>query len=156
MKIIGIDPGLSTTGVALMEVDEEIESYTWELISHRGGKRSERLSKYFDSLSAIIDREDPELFIIEKTFQGPNPQTLIRLGELRGVYLLLAEKKGLKVEEYTPREIKQAVTGSGASSKGQVCYMVKEMLNIKEDIPYDASDAFGTIICYLNRRESYA
>ncbi|MCK4420320.1 crossover junction endodeoxyribonuclease RuvC [candidate division WOR-3 bacterium] len=156
MRVLGVDPGLSSTGVALLEFDEEVKALYWEIISHRNEKGSKRLYQYYQTLYEIIDREKPDLMTIEKTFQGPNVQTLIRLGELRGAYLLLAEKEGLRVFEFTPREIKQSVTGSGASSKEQVRYMVKEILNITEDIPLDVSDAFGSIICYLNKKDKYA
>ena len=94
--------------------------------------------------------------MIENIFRGPNIKTLIRIAELRGVYLLLSQMQSLPVQEFTPREIKQSVTGSGASSKEQVRYMVKKILGIKEELPLDVSDAFGAIICYLNKNKEYA
>ncbi len=151
MKILGIDPGLSTTGIALLEVDNRIRVLGWEIIKHTKIKGSKRIHKYYKSLSEAIDRGKPDLLVIETIFKGPNTGTLIKLGELRGAYLLLAEMRGIPVAEFTPREIKQSVTGSGASSKTQVRYMIKAILNLTEDIPLDVSDAFGTIICYLNK-----
>ncbi|MCK4321456.1 crossover junction endodeoxyribonuclease RuvC [candidate division WOR-3 bacterium] len=156
MKILGIDPGLSATGIAFLEVTDEVKVIHWDIIKYSQSKGAKRIHKYFKSLSKIIDRENPDLLVMEKVFRGPNAVTLIKLGELRGAYLLLAEIKGIPVVEFTPREIKQSVTGSGASSKTQVRYMVKSILNLNEEIPLDVSDAFGTIICYLNKRGEHA
>jgi crossover junction endodeoxyribonuclease RuvC len=152
LKILGIDPGLSTTGIALLEVTDELKVLDWNIIKHRKSKGAKKIHEYYQSLSETIDRQKPDLLVMEKVFHGPNIETLIKLGELRGAYLLLAEEKDIPVVEFTPREIKQSVTGSGASSKTQVRYMVKTILNIDEEIPLDVSDAFGTIICYINKR----
>lgn len=152
MKILGIDPGLSTTGIALLEVTDQMKVLSWNIIRHQKSKGAKKIYKYYKSLSETIERQKPDLLVMEKVFHGPNTKTLIKLGELRGAYLLLAEEKGIPVVEFTPREIKQSVTGSGASSKAQVRYMVKSILNIDEEIPLDVSDAFGTILCYINKR----
>lgn len=124
------------------------------MLKHKKGKN--RLHNYFKSLLEVINKEKPDQIIIESIFRGPNIKTLIKIAELRGVYLLITQMGGHPVLEFTPREIKQSVTGSGASSKEQVRYMVKKILGIKEEIPLDISDAFGAIICYLNRSNQYA
>ena len=154
MKILGIDPGLSQTGIAILSEGKEGTRLSWETLEHKTSK--ERLHKYFKSLSKLIGAEKPDQIVMENIFKGPNTQTLIKIAELRGVYLLLTQMEGLPVQEFTPREIKQSVTGSGASSKEQVRYMVKKILGIKEEIPLDVSDAFGAIICYLNKNNKYA
>jgi crossover junction endodeoxyribonuclease RuvC len=154
LKILGIDPGLSRTGVAILSREKEESSFFWKILEHKASK--ERLFKYFKSLSEIINAENPDQLVIENIFRGPNIKTLIKIAELRGVYLLLSQIKGLPVQEFSPREIKQSVTGSGASSKEQVRYMVKKILGIKEELPLDVSDAFGAIICYLNKSKEYA
>lgn len=151
MKILGIDPGLSQTGIAIISKENESNKLSWELIKHK--KNENRLHKYFESISKIIEEEKPDQIVIESIFRGPNTKTLIKIAELRGVYLLLTQIKNLPIQQFTPREIKQSVTGSGASSKEQVRYMVKKILSIKEEIPLDVSDAFGTIICYLNKKQ---
>jgi len=156
LRILGIDPGLSATGTALLETDDVLKVLGWEIVKHTKSRGGRRICEYYKSLSRIIDEAKPELIVIETTFRGPNSQTLIKLGELRGAYLLLAEIKGITVVEFTPREIKQSVTGSGASSKTQVRYMVEKILKITEEMPLDVSDAFGSIICYLNKRTRYA
>jgi len=154
LKILGIDPGLSVTGIALLETEKKPFPLAWETIKYPKGKK--RLYWYFKSLSEILDREKPDLIVMEKSFRGSNTKTLIKLEELRGVYLLLSQIKGLPVVEFSPREIKQSVTGSGSSSKKQVRFMVQEILNIQNEIPLDASDAFAGVICYMNRRCEYA
>lgn len=149
MKIVGIDPGLSQTGIAILSEEEKSTKLSWEMLKHKKGKG--RLYKYFKSLAGLFETEKPDKIVIESVFRGPNPQTLIKLAELRGIYLLLAQMGGVPYFEFTPREIKQSVTGSGASSKRQVNYMVKKILGINEKIPLDISDAFAAIICYLNK-----
>lgn len=154
MKILGIDPGLTRTGVAILFREKEGSSFSWKILEHKATK--ERLWKYFKSLSELISAEKPDQIVIENIFRGPNIKTLIKIAELRGVYLLLSQMQGLPVREFSPREIKQSVTGSGASSKEQVRYMVKKILGIKEELPLDVSDAFGAIICYMNKNQEYA
>ena len=154
MKILGIDPGLSQTGIAILSEKKGGAKLSWKTVGHK--KNEGRLHKYFKSLFEIIITEKPDQIVIESVFRGPNTQTLIKIAELRGVYLLLTQMEGLPIQEFTPREIKQSVTGSGASSKEQVRYMVKKILGIKEEIPLDVSDAFGAIVCYLNKNNKYA
>lgn len=154
MKILGIDPGLSKTGIAILSRENDNDKLSWEMLKHK--RDGNRLHNYFKSLSKIIDEEKPDRIVIESTFRGPNTKTLIRTAELRGVFLLLTQMKNLPILEFSPREIKQSVTGSGASSKEQVKFMVQKILGITEDIPLDISDAFGVIICYLNKNAQYA
>jgi crossover junction endodeoxyribonuclease RuvC len=154
LKILGIDPGLSQTGVAILSEEKGETKLSWKTVGHKAKKK--RLHNYFKSLSELISAEKPDQIVIENIFKGPNTKTLIKIAELRGVYLLLTQMEGLPIQEFTPREIKQSVTGSGASSKEQVRYMVKKILGIQEEIPLDVSDAFGAIICFLNKRNKYA
>lgn len=154
MKIMGIDPGLSQTGIAILSEEKENTELSWEILKHKISE--DRLHKYFKSLSKLLNTVKPDQIVIESIFRGPNTKTLIKLAELRGVYLLLSQMEGLPISEFTPREIKQSVTGSGASSKEQVRYMVKKILGINEEISLDVSDAFGAIICYLNKNNKYA
>ncbi len=154
MKILGIDPGLARTGVAILSREKKESSFSWKILEHK--VTEERLWEYFKSLSELVNCEKPDQIVIENIFRGPNIKTLIKIAELRGVYLLLSQMQGLPVQEFSPREIKQSVTGSGASSKEQVRYMVKKILGIKEELPLDVSDAFGAIICYINKNQEYA
>jgi crossover junction endodeoxyribonuclease RuvC len=154
LKILGIDPGLSRTGIAILSKGGRIDEFSWKMLRHEKGEN--RLQNYFKSLREVIKKEKPDQIVIESIFRGPNTKTLIKIAELRGVYLLLTQMEGLSIQQFTPREIKQSVTGSGASSKEQVRYMVKKILGIEEEIPLDVSDAFGAIICYLNKNDKYA
>jgi crossover junction endodeoxyribonuclease RuvC len=154
LKILGIDPGLAKTGIAILSRRNEKNELSWKMLKHK--RDGNRLHNYFKSLSEIIDKEKPDRIVIESTFRGSNTKTLMKTSELRGVYLLLTQMKDLPISEFSPREIKQSVTGSGASSKEQVKFMVQKILGITEDIPLDISDAFGAIICYLNKNEKYA
>jgi crossover junction endodeoxyribonuclease RuvC len=154
LKILGIDPGLSQTGIAILSEEKGKRKLSWKTLRHRTSNG--RLYKYFESLGKLVKNEKPDRIVIENIFKGPNTETLIKIAELRGVYILLAEMEGLPILAFTPREIKQSVTGSGASSKEQVRYMVKKILRIEEEIPFDVSDAFAAIICYLNKSSQYA
>lgn len=154
MKILGIDPGLSQTGIAILSQNNKSNKISWKMLKYK--KDEKRLSNYFKSLREVIKKEKPDQIVIESIFRGPNTETLIKIAELRGVYLLLTQMESLPIQQFTPREIKQSVTGSGASSKEQVRYMVKKILGIEEEIPLDVSDAFGAIICFLNKSNKYA
>jgi crossover junction endodeoxyribonuclease RuvC len=154
LKILGIDPGLSQTGIAILLKGKKADKVSWKMLKHQ--KDGYRLHNYFKSLREIINEENPDQIVIESIFRGPNTKTLIKIAELRGAYLLLTQMEDLPIQQFTPREIKQSVTGSGASSKEQVRYMVKKILGIKEELPLDVSDAFGAIICYLNKNNKYA
>ena len=103
MKILGIDPGLSQTGIAILSEEKGETKLSWKTVGHK--KNEERLRKYFKSLSELISAEKPDQIVIESIFRGPNTQTLIKIAELRGVYLLLTQMEGLPIQEFTPREI---------------------------------------------------
>jgi crossover junction endodeoxyribonuclease RuvC len=154
LKILGIDPGLSQTGIAILSKGSKTDKFSWKMLKHQ--KDENRLHNYFKSLRAVIKEATPDQIVMESIFRGPNTKTLIKIAELRGIYLLLTQMESLPIQQFTPREIKQSVTGSGASSKEQVRYMVKKILGIEEEIPLDVSDAFGAIICYLNKNNKYA
>jgi crossover junction endodeoxyribonuclease RuvC len=154
LKILGIDPGLSQTGIAILSKGNKTDKFSWKMLKHK--KNDNRLHNYFKSLREVIKEENPDQIVIESIFRGPNTKTLIKIAELRGIYLLITQMEGISINQFTPREIKQSVTGSGASSKEQVRYMVKKILGIEEEIPLDVSDAFGAIICYLNKNNKYA
>ncbi len=155
MKVIGIDPGLSKTGIGVISKNGSFNIGRWEIVSPKKNlDLPEKIHFLFHSMLDIIDREKPEAIAIEKLFFGQNTKTLIHLGELRGVFLLASVEKKIPVYEYTPREVKMAITGSGASSKDQVEYMVKQILNINEKIPSDASDAIAIGLCYLLREKN--
>ena len=108
-----------------------------------------RLQVLYDRLSEIIDEYEPEEASIEELFFNNNAKTAILVGEARGVAVLACAKKGLKISEYTPLQIKQALVGYGRADKKQVQAMVKAILNLeKVPKPDDTADALAAAICH--------
>jgi crossover junction endodeoxyribonuclease RuvC len=103
----------------------------------------------YDEVKTVIERFEPDVVVVEDVFVGKNARSALMLGHARGVILLAAEICGVPVAEYTPREIKKAVTGNGNATKDQVAFMVKKRLNLKEiPNPSDASDAVAAALSY--------
>ena len=110
---------------------------------------NERLEKIFDDLSAIIDKYSPEAMSLEKLFYNNNAKTVIDVSQARGVIMLAAQKKGVKVFEYTPLQVKQSVVGYGRAEKKQVQEMTRQMLRLSQvPKPDDTADALGIAITH--------
>ncbi|HEX21047.1 MAG TPA: crossover junction endodeoxyribonuclease RuvC [Actinobacteria bacterium] len=153
MQILGIDPGTATTG--------------YGLISKRGGqlrlvdygviktapKQPDyiRLQLLYRQLVKLLERYKPSDIAVEQLFFNTNVTTAMSVGQARGVILLAAADAGVNIGEYTPLQIKQAITGYGRASKTQIQQMVKVMLGMdKVPKPDDAADAIAVAICYAN------
>lgn len=154
MKILGIDPG---TGILGFGVIEAKPGGRYQLID--GGvirtpvkeDDAERLQIIFEELSQIIAEHSPEVMSIEKLFFARNVTTAITVAQARGVAILAGKQAGLKIAEYTPLQIKQAVTGYGRAEKKQMQEMVKILLGLKEvPKPDDCADALAAAICYTS------
>ncbi|HMA58872.1 MAG TPA: crossover junction endodeoxyribonuclease RuvC [Halanaerobiales bacterium] len=151
MIILGIDPGLATTGYGVIKK----KGNSFELIAYDTIKTSpdqtdvDRLSNLYEELLLLIDKYEPEHIAVEELFFNKNVKTAIRVGQARGVILLAGSQKGIEVAEYTPLQVKQAVVGYGRASKNQVQQMVKALLNL-DNIPKpdDAADALAISICH--------
>lgn len=116
-----------------------------------GKELPERLDILYKELTGLINKYDPALAAVEQLFFCKNAKTAIMVGQARGVILLTLRQKGLRVAEFTPLQIKQAISAYGQAGKGQVQKMVKMLLNLKEiPKPDDAADALATAICALN------
>lgn len=153
MKVLGIDPGLKRTGVGILYYKENIKSIKWRILSFEEGDLGTRIYNYYRSMKNIIKKEKPDIVVIESLFYGKNTKTLIHLGELRGAYILLLKEMKIPIFEYSPREIKIAITGSGNADKDKVNYMVRKILNVKREIIEDASDALASALCYILRND---
>ncbi|MBT3182333.1 MAG: crossover junction endodeoxyribonuclease RuvC [Deltaproteobacteria bacterium] len=152
MKILGIDPGSRITGYGIIE-------NTGNSISHvdNGGIQpdhklpfSQRLRKIFDELANLIDIHKPDIVAIENVFVAKNVRSSLLLGHARGTAMVAASLANLRVEEYSPSEVKQAIVGTGRATKCQIQHMVKAMLNLPEIAFEDASDALAVAICHCN------
>jgi crossover junction endodeoxyribonuclease RuvC len=156
MKIIGIDPGTVITGIGIIESDGiNIGLINYNTINlNSKSPLPERLKIIYDTVLEKIELYKPDEFAIETAYYGKNIQSTLKLGQSRGVSIIAALNYGIHVYEYSPREIKKSVTGSGASSKETVRYMIKSILSFTEDPKYiDSSDALAVALCHLYRNQ---
>ena len=152
MIILGIDPGLVQTGYGLIDVrGEKKEVLDYGIISPDAKiSLAKRLHTIYSDLIEIVDRFQPNTMIIEEVFYGKNVKSALLLGHARGVAMVCASKYNMPVFEYSPRKIKQSITGNGNAHKSQVKFMVMKELKLKEfNAPIDASDALAIAICHL-------
>ncbi|MDA1334821.1 MAG: crossover junction endodeoxyribonuclease RuvC [bacterium] len=146
MRVLGIDPGIERVGWGITVSHGNDATYincgcikTSKKLSHY-----ERLTLVADKLKQVIIREKPDKASVEKLFFSTNKKTALTVAEARGVILYTIHKEGLPIEEFTPLEVKMAITGNGKADKKQVAWMVKNILKIKEDITQDdALDALA-------------
>ena len=155
MRVLGIDPGSETTGWGVVEGDSNGQRY--HLIEFGAVKLSSsatfssRLLKINHALEEIIDRLRPDACAIEEAFYSVNPKVILKLGQVRGVALLAAERAALEIGEYSPRLVKQTVAGYGNAEKQQVQQMVRVLLSLTAvPEPHDAADALAVAICHFH------
>lgn len=153
MKVLGIDPGSETLGWGVIEGDASrywlVEYGT--IKSDRREKFSKRLLKIFDGVADLIWKFQPQVLSIEEAFYAVNVEVALKLGQVRGVVMIAAEKAGMEIVEYPPRLVKQTIVGYGNAEKQQVQEMVKILLKLKErPHPNDAADALALAICYFH------
>jgi crossover junction endodeoxyribonuclease RuvC len=151
IKILGIDPGTGIMGWGIIEKrGSEIIPVKYGCVrTPANSERSERLLHIFRSLSDIIEKNRPDEFAIEELFFFKNQKTIISVAEARGVAIVVAKNFSLPVFEYTPLQIKQALTGYGRADKNQIQEMVKATCKLKDcPRPDDAADALAIAICH--------
>jgi crossover junction endodeoxyribonuclease RuvC len=154
MIIMGIDPGSSITGYGLIRK----ENGGWSILQKgcirtRGARAfPQKLAVIYSGLADVISQYHPDVVVVERGFSGKNPKTALVMGQVLGISLLVATRASLPVSEYSPREVKLAVTGFGSASKEQVEYMVRQLLRIDNaPLAPDASDALAVALCHANR-----
>ena len=154
--ILGIDPGTNILGYGLIHV----KGNKMELIV-MGVLRLEKikdpalkLKKIFERVVSLIEEYKPEELAIEAPFFGKNVQSMLKLGRAQGVAIAGALSRDLTVNEYSPKKIKQSITGSGNASKEQVAAMLKTLLNFKETPEFlDATDGLAAAVCHHFQRK---
>ncbi|MBF0225796.1 MAG: crossover junction endodeoxyribonuclease RuvC [Desulfobacterales bacterium] len=157
-KIIGIDPGLAATGIGIVTgTGFEIKSFHYGSIStSQNHSMPARLNKIFSDLMEVLEKEKPDLMIVEDTFYLKEyPKSGLTLGKVTGIILLASFKNNVPVFEIPVKEAKHALTGNGNASKAQLEETVRHILNVKEQLkPYHASDALALSIIGLYRYDS--
>ena len=149
--ILGIDPGTTILGFALLDASSS-QGALRDIGTLRLSKikeHADKLKSIFEKTLEIIELHHPHILAIEAPFYGKNPQSMLKLGRAQGVVIAAAMYKGLEVFEYSPRKIKQSITGNGNASKEQVAAMLVHMNLIEENKhPFDATDALAVAICH--------
>ena len=158
MIILGIDPGLRTTGFGVIEKHGNklryIASGTVKTASE--GALPPRLKIILQGVSEIVATYRPDCAAIEKVFVNVNPQSTLLLGQARGAAICALVNADLEVAEYTALQLKQAVTGHGKAAKEQVQEMVARLLSLPGLPGSDAADALGVAICHANSVDALA
>ena len=154
MRIIGVDPGTATTGFGI--IDHHKGKFTFVdagvITTPAGQPMPERLITIHTELAEVIRDTNPEQAVVEQLFFATNVTTAISVGQARGVILLTLAEAGLLAAEYTPMQIKQAVTGYGGAKKPQIQEMVRTLLNLPTiPKPDDAADALAIAITHANQ-----
>jgi crossover junction endodeoxyribonuclease RuvC len=153
MLALGIDPGTAICGYGIVEMtgDKKKPLFYGSILTDKNLRPEERLLKIYRAVSDIIVQFHPDFMTIEKLYFNRNVNTAFPVAQVRGVLLLAAAKLNLPVLEFTPMQIKESVTGTGAAGKTQVMFMVRHLLSISEEIkPDDTADALAAAICGLN------
>ena len=160
MRILGIDPGLRTTGFGVIEQDGQdlryIASGTIRTDKQVQGNLPERLKVLFDGIHEVVSRYQPQTSSVEIVFVNVNPQATLLLGQARGACVTALVTCNLPVAEYTALQMKQAVAGHGKANKSQVQEMVKRLLNLPGLPGPDAADALGLAITHAHAGHSMA
>ena len=152
MRILGLDPGLGTTGWGLIEADGNRLAHiaNGQIRTDAGMPLPQRLAALADQLEALIRDHAPAAAAVEDVFVNKNPQSTLKLGQARGVVLMCAARAGIDVGEYAPTLVKKAVVGTGGADKAQVHAMVSRLLPGVKIAGADAADALAVAITHAH------
>jgi crossover junction endodeoxyribonuclease RuvC len=158
MRLIGIDPGLRQTGWGVLAVQDNRLRHIANgvVVSNAKLSLAERLVQLHEGLAEVIERYQPDEAAVEETFVNANPTSTLKLGQARGIALLVPALAGIAVHEYTPNQVKKTVVGSGHAAKQQIEMMVKTLLPGCEVATADAADALAIAICHAHQRDARA
>lgn len=151
MRILGIDPGTAVTGFGVIEGGREARALDYGAIrTPSGTPEAERLARIHTRVRELIETLSPDVLAVEQVFFNKNTRSALAVGQARGVVLLSAAQSGIPVHEYTPLEVKLAVTGQGRADKRQVGYMIQTLLGLDAvPTPDDVADALAVALTCL-------
>ena len=156
-RILGIDPGSRLTGFGVLDFQGDTPAYVASgTVASMNGAFADRLRQIFDSVSGIVLEYQPDIVVIESVFMHKNAGSALKLGHARSAAICATFEHNLEVFEYAPREIKQAVVGTGAATKEQVQHMVVSILKLGGTPAPDAADALAAALCHGNQRRIHA
>lgn len=158
LRVLGIDPGYAIVGVGVIDYNNISFKPVYFTAVTTPAKTDFpiRLQMIYDGILEIIEKFKPDAMSIEKLFYNTNSKTVIDVAEARGVILLAAKQKNIPIYEYTPLQVKQAVTGYGKADKRQVMELTRQLLNLKKvPKPDDTADALAIAICHAHSSNSY-
>ena len=153
LTILGVDPGYAIFGWGVIKYQASLHRLVdcGIVVTEKDEPLSERLKAIYEGLTKIIGKYKPDVSAIEELFFNSNQKTAIKVGEARGAAVLACANAGIQVYEYTPLQIKQALTGYGRAEKHQVQEMVRQILGLERaPRPDDAADAVAAAICHAN------
>lgn len=155
MRVLGIDPGLVNMGWGVIHLDGSRLSHVANGVCKSGkGDLAARLLALHDQLELVIAQHAPDAAAVEQTFVNSNGAATLKLGQARGVAMLVPARAGLAVGEYAPNAIKKAVVGVGHADKSQIAHMVKLQLPGVDLNGPDAADALAIAICHAHHLQS--
>jgi crossover junction endodeoxyribonuclease RuvC len=149
--ILGIDPGTIIMGYGLIKVEQNKITLLDMGVLQPGKIKDtyKKLELIYTSVTGLIIKYQPDTFAIEAPFFGKNVQSMLKLGRAQGVAIAAAMRHGIEVTEYSPKKVKQSVTGNGNAGKEQVMKMLQQILQFKEDPKhFDATDALAVAVCH--------
>ncbi len=154
MRILGIDPGINNLGWAVVEGESRNPVHVDSgVFCPKERKINIRLVSIHRFVLELIERYRPESIALESVFVSMNPRSTLRLGEVRAAVIIAGTSRGLNVEDFAPRRVKQSITGAGNASKMKVADMVCAMMGIPKEGKYDRYDAIAIAMCgYYERR----
>jgi crossover junction endodeoxyribonuclease RuvC len=156
VRILGLDPGLGTTGWGLIQAEGNRLSHlaNGQLTTQPSAELPRRLASLADQIEAILAEHRPDAAAVEEVFVNANPQSTLKLGQARGVVNMTAARAGLEVGEYAARLVKKAVVGTGNAEKAQVHAMVSRLLPGAKIAGPDAADALAVAITHAHHLAS--
>ena len=150
-RILGVDPGTNIMGYAVL--DTELNKSSVEVLSvlqmTKLGDPYAKLKFIYEKINGLIAQYHPDTLAIEAPFYGKNVQSMLKLGRAQGIVIAASMHAGMEVQEYSPRKIKQSITGNGNASKEQLAAMLSHLLDTPSDSRFlDATDALGIALCH--------
>ena len=156
MIVMGVDPGLARVGYGVIRAEKGVtEPLLYGCIETEAKNRSkqDRICEIFSQVSLLMEKCRPDELAIEQLFFSRNTSSAMQVSEVRGIILLAAGQHGIPVTEYTPNQVKQAVTGSGRADKRQVQEMIRRILSLDHiPRPDDAADGLSIALCHVHAR----